>query len=491
MGTTLGATFGLRAAPSLLVPYAPMSSTVVTRFAPSPTGALHLGNARTALFSLLLARHAGGRFILRIEDTDRERSVEVHATALMDELHWLGIRWDEGPGAGGTRGPYLQSERAAIYAEYFGKLERAGLTYPCFCTPLELDLSRKAQLASGRPPRYAGTCRSLSVADRSERRALGLAEAVRFRVPPGTEILFADLVHGPQRFASDDIGDFIIRRAEGNPAFFFCNAVDDSLMGVTHVLRGDDHLANTPRQLMILGALDLRAPTYGHVGLLLGADGQKLSKRHGSTSVGELRERGYLAVAVLNHLFRLGHAPERDGWLEPDAMPRHFAVRHLGRAPARFDEEQLNHWQKLGLERASAADLERWLGARLPAAAQTSQRQAFVDLVRHNVVLPADADHWVKVVFGELPALEPGDLELLRSAGAGFFLAARVALDAAGPDLGAITEAVQGATGRKGSDLYRPLRVAITARRHGPELKPLLALLPRAELRKRLAAWAQ
>jgi glutamyl-tRNA synthetase len=477
--------------PAVLVTYAAMSATVVTRFAPSPTGALHLGNARTAFFSWLLARHADGRFILRIEDTDRERSVEVHTTALMDELRWLGINWDEGPGAGGAHGPYLQSERASIYADYFGRLERARLTYPCFCTPLELDLSRKAQLASGRPPRYAGTCRALSEAERAARRAQGLAEAVRFRVPSGTEILFEDLVHGSQRFLSDDIGDFIIRRAEGNPAFFFCNAVDDSLMGVTHVLRGDDHLANTPRQLMILRALDLRAPTYGHVGLLLGADGQKLSKRHGSTSVGELRERGYLAPAVLNHLFRLGHAPERDGWLEPNEMPRYFAVRHLGRAPARFDEEQLHHWQKLAVERATAADLERWLAAKLPVSAQAAQRQAFIELVRHNVVLPADADHWVQVVYGELPAPEPADRELLQSAGAGFFGAALAALDASGPDIGAITQAVQGATGRKGSDLYRPLRVAITARTHGPELKPLLALIPRAQLRARLAAWAQ
>ena len=468
-----------------------MSATVVTRFAPSPTGALHLGNARTAFFSWLLARHADGRFILRIEDTDRERSVEVHTTALMEELHWLGIEWDEGPGVAAAHGPYLQSERASIYAGYFGKLERAGLTYPCYCTPLELDLSRKSQLAAGRPPRYAGTCRSLSEARRAERRALGLAEAVRFHVPPATEILFEDLVHGAQRFWSDDIGDFIIRRAEGNPAFFFCNALDDSLMGVTHVLRGDDHLANTPRQLMILRALELRAPIYGHVGLLLGGDGQKLSKRHGSTSVGELRARGYLAPAVLNHLFRLGHAPERDGWLEPAEMARHFAVHRLGRAPARFDEEQLNHWQKLGLERATAADLERWLGTRLPASARPAERQAFVDLVRHNLVLPADAEHWVKVVFGELPAPEPGDRELLESAGAVFFGAALAALDSAGPDIGVITNAVQHATGRKGSDLYRPLRVAITARSHGPELKPLLVLIPRAELRARLAAWAR
>jgi glutamyl-tRNA synthetase len=227
------------------------------------------------------------------------------------------------------------------------------------------------------------------------------------------------------------------------------------------------------------------------VGLLLGSDGQKLSKRHGSTSVGELRERGYLASAVLNHLFRLGHAPERDGWLTFAEMPQYFAVHHLGRAPARFEEEQLNHWQKVAVERTSGADLERWLSSRLPTAVDEARRRAFVDLVRHNVVLPADVDHWVRVVFGDLPPPEPSDRELLQSAGAGFFAAAVGALDSAGPDIGAITAAVKGATGRKGSDLYLPLRVAITARTHGPELKPLVALIPRGELRERLAAWGR
>jgi glutamyl-tRNA synthetase len=468
-----------------------MSSAVVTRFAPSPTGALHLGNARTAFFSFLLARHAGGRFVLRIEDTDRERSIEDHTHALIEELRWLGLDWDEGPGVGGAHGPYQQSERSGIYAKYFAQLEQAGLSYPCFCTPFELDLARRTQLAAGRPPRYAGTCRALAEAERAARRARGLAEAIRFRVPAATEIAFEDLAHGSQRFLSDDIGDFIIRRAEGHPAFFFCNAVDDSLMGVTHVLRGDDHLANTPRQLMILTALGLRAPAYGHVGLLTGSDGQKLSKRHGSTSVGELRERGYLAPALLNQLFRLGHAPERDGWMEPTEMSKFFAVHHLGRAPARFDEEQLNHWQKLAVERTSAADLERWLAAKLPATADAAQRRAFVDLVRHNVVLPEDADHWVRVVFAELPAPQASDFALVLAAGPEFFDAAVAAFDSAGPDISAITNAVTSATGRKGSDLYLPLRVAITARSHGPELKPLIALIPGVQLRARLAAWAR
>src|SRR6185437_7016385 len=235
-----------------------------TRFAPSPTGELHLGNARTALFNLLLARRSGGRFILRIEDTDAERSREAHTAALMQDLRWLGIEWDAGPDREDLRGPYRQSQRGSIYTHYFEVLEREGSAYPCFCSPLELEISRKAQLASGRPPRYAGTCRELSPEQRAKKRQLGGAPTTRFRVPAGRRIEFLDFVHGPQSFFSDDIGDFVVRRTDGSAAFFFSNAVDDARMGVTQVLRGEDHLTNTPRQLLILEALGLPAPSYGH-----------------------------------------------------------------------------------------------------------------------------------------------------------------------------------------------------------------------------------
>src|SRR2546421_7073007 len=280
----------------------------VTRFAPSPTGELHLGNARTALFNLLLARSAGGRFLLRIEDTDSERSLDSHTTALMADLRWLGIDWDAGPDREDERGPYRQSQRGALYARQFAVLERQEVVYPCFCTPLELELSRRAQLAAGKPPRYAGTCRDLTPEARAHRQAQGPAATLRFRVPRGERVRFEDFVHGPQSFLTDDIGDFVVRRADGSAAFFFSNAVDDALMGVTQALRGEDHLANTPRQLLILRALALVAPAYGHVALIVGADGAPLSKRHAAVSVREYRERAYQPIALLNHLFRLGHS---------------------------------------------------------------------------------------------------------------------------------------------------------------------------------------
>ena len=328
---------------------------VVTRFAPSPTGDLHLGNARTALFNLLLARRTGGRLLLRIEDTDSERSLEAHTQGLMADLRWLGIAWDAGPDREDERGPYRQSQRAPLYAQDLAALERAGAVYPCFCTALELELSRRAQLAAGRAPRYGGACRELTAAERARRLAAGVPAALRFRVPPGERIAFVDLVHGPQSFLSDDIGDFVVRRADGTAAFFFSNAVDDARMGVTLVLRGEDHLANTPRQLLILAALGLAAPAYGHVALLVGADGAPLSKRHGAVSVRDYRERGYLPEAIVNHLFRLGHSSPLHGLLTLTEMVHAFDPAHLGRAPARFDEQQLRVWQKDAVHRLSVA----------------------------------------------------------------------------------------------------------------------------------------
>ena len=268
---------------------------VITRFAPSPTGSLHLGNARTALFCHLWARKTGGKFILRIEDTDAERSQVRFRDQLMADMRWLGLDWDEGPDVGGPSAPYSQSERGEFYQEMYAQLTSRDLAYPCYCTAEDLELSRKVQRMSGKPPRYAGTCRGLTAAQRTEREGRGLKPTLRFAVPGDLTIEFTDAVHGPQRFSSNDIGDFIIRREDGTPAFFFCNAVDDSAMGVTQVLRGDDHLTNTPRQIMLLEALGMRRPAYGHLGLLVGEDGAPLSKRHGSASAHEFRERGFSA----------------------------------------------------------------------------------------------------------------------------------------------------------------------------------------------------
>jgi glutamyl-tRNA synthetase len=412
-----------------------------------------------------------------------ERSQARFRDELMVDLGWLGIEWDEGPDIGGPSAPYSQSGRGAFYQTLFTRLETSQQAYPCYCTTEDLELSRKLQRMAGKPPRYAGTCRYLSSAQRAEREARGIRPTLRFAVPNEAAIEFVDLVHGPQKFATSDIGDFIIRRVDGTAAFFFCNAVDDASMGVTHVLRGDDHLTNTPRQLMLLDALELRRPSYGHVGLLLGADGTPLSKRHGSTSVHEFRERGFLSSAVLNHLFHLGHASDMDRWLAPADMPAHFRPEHLGRASARFDESQLMHWQKEALQRMSTAEIGAWLGSDEPAE--------FIDLIRHNVVLPTDAAPWAAVVHGELPPLGPEEQRIVADAGPGFFSAAVEAIDQSGTDLKQLARILKERSGRKGADLFMPLRVALTGQAHGPELASLLLLMTPGTARQRLESHAQ
>jgi glutamyl-tRNA synthetase len=259
---------------------------------------------------------------------------------------------------------------------------------------------------------------------------------------------------------------------------------------VTHALRGEDHLANTPRQLLILAALGLRAPRYGHIGLILGADGAPLSKRHGAASVRDYRERGYLPVAILNHLFRLGHSTPLHGLLGLDDMARAFDPAHLGRAPARFDEQQLQVWQKEAVHRLSLENARRWLAPILPPGLDARATDNFVTALLPNLLLPEDARAWVEIVFGAPPPLEPSGAELVRAAGPGYFSAAAAAAAQDGHDLAAIAGAVRAATGRKGAELYMPLRVALTGRSHGPELAPLLRAMPAGKARERLARFA-
>ena len=459
--------------------------TVVTRFAPSPSGALHLGNARTALFNYLLARRYEGRFVLRIEDTDALRTQEAMVSALCADLAWLGLDWDEGPDRPGPHGPYRQSQRTALYQQYFEQLESERLAYPCFCSSLELDLARRAQLAAGRPPRYAGTCRDLSTAERALRLAQGRRPSLRFRVPSGRRIEFEDLVHGAQSFLSDDIGDFVIRREDGSAAFFFSNALDDALMQVTHVLRGEDHLSNTPRQRLLLEALRLPPPLYGHVSLLIGDDAAPLSKRHGATGVGELRDAGYSSAALCNQLFRLGHSTPLNQMLSLPQMAAAFDLRHLQRAPAHFDMAQLRHWQSEWVHGLASEQARAWLKPILPPDLTTSQSDAFIAAVLPNIVLAEDARLWQEIIFGEPLSYEEPALRTAREAGPEFFTAAANAISDR-PDLAAL----RSATGRKGAAFFMPLRAALTGRLHGPELAPLLAAMPADRVRARLLRFA-
>jgi glutamyl-tRNA synthetase len=469
---------------------AAMSSVpYITRFAPSPTGALHLGNARTALVNDLAARASGGRMVLRIEDTDAARTAPGLLQGLLDDLRWFGLDWAEGPDVGGSHGPYLQSLRGERYSAAVATLQAAGQAYPCFCSPEELKLSRKAQLAAGRPPRYAGTCAGLHPDEVAQRVAKGARPALRFRVPTDRVVEFLDVVHGPQSFSTRDIGDFVIRRADGGVAFFLGNALDDAAMGVTLVLRGDDHLANTPRQILLLEALGMKAPSYGHLPLLLGSDGAPLSKREGAASLREFREQGYLPGALRNYLARLGQACVHDGWLEADEMPRYFDVGRLSRSAPHFDEAQLRHWQREAVAQAGDDELLAWLGDRLASLGDAARARAFVAAVRGNLLFPTDADLLVAMVCEDELGLDCDAARAIAAAGADFFEEARSAWRSSGGEFRPWAKAIAKVTGRKGAQLYMPLRAALTGCTHGPELAPLVALMgaDRVEARLRRA----
>lgn len=426
--------------------------------------------------------------MLRVEDTDQDRSKPEFTHALQEDLWWLGLQWQEGPVQGGDNGPYHQFERQHIYADYYQRLEAEEHAYPCFCSEQELKLARKAQLNAGKPPRYSGKCARLSETERQSRLEEGIKSTLRFRVPDDRNIEFTDLVRGEQRYAGRDIGDFIIRRADGTPAFFFSNAVDDSLMGITLVMRGEDHISNTPRQILILEALGLTIPGYGHITMIVGADGSPLSKRHGSRSLRELRQEGYFPEAVTNYLARLGHNYERDDFLDNLALGQGFEVGRLGKSPARYDGHQLLHWQHQAIMAASNEALWEWMGEEVHHIVPTEHAMEFVETIRPNISFPEHALKWAKIIFHDPLTLDDDAREIVAEAGKEFFKAAVAALENHADDFKAFSAAVKEATGVKGKGLFMPLRVALSGESGGPEMARLLPLLTKARAQQRLAA---
>ncbi|HVY54031.1 MAG TPA: glutamate--tRNA ligase [Gammaproteobacteria bacterium] len=461
--------------------------TVRTRFAPSPTGLLHIGNARTALFSSLYARHSDGAFILRIEDTDAARSELRYVDQLRDDLQWLGVLWQEGLGKEGEYGPYWQSQRQDIYSDYYERLISESLTYPCFCSEEDLALERKLQLSRGQAPRYKGTCRELSAEVIEHKLAQGLKPTLRFRVPSHTIIKFEDLVKGPQSFNSDDIGDFIIRRADGSASFMYCNAIDDALMKVSHVLRGEDHLTNTPRQLMILQALNLHQPQYGHLALLTGDDGTPLSKRHGSFSLSDLRETGYLPQAILNYLGRLGHSYESQEILSFDELAKEFQIKKVSRSAARFDLTQLLHWQKLAVSKLDNVQFWKWLGEKIQSHIPEDMQDQFAETVRPNIVFPQETLKWIEILFEHKINFTEENIRILQQAGEQFFVEAEQAVEQHGADFKNILQTIKTELNLSGKQLYQPLRVALTGQVDGPELGQIAAILGPERMQERFS----
>lgn len=460
---------------------------IKTRFAPSPTGDIHIGNARTALFSFLLAIKYQGDFILRIEDTDYERSEAQLVERLMTNLRWLLMDWQEGPDVGGDYGPYWQSQRNDVYQSYYQRLRELDLAYPCFCSEDHLAMVRKSQKRRGESPRYPGTCRSLTDDEVQAKLDQGLSPTLRFKIPRGETIAFEDWVKGMQHFEADDIGDFIIQRSSGAPSFMFCNAIDDALMGITHVLRGEDHQTNTPRQLLILRALGLPEPHYGHIALILGLDGSPLSKRNGSKSVEQLHEEGYLPLAIMNYLARLGHYYPHQQLLSVNELAAEFEQVSLAKSPSKFDEEQLYFWQKQTVQSLDEDQFWQWLSA-LKERVPQDQQTLFYETISPNVVLASDAYQWVSICLEKDYLTYSDDAMLtLQQAGYTFFETALHYMQqnpmATADDVLAHLKQQLGVTGKR---LFLPIRLALTAQSKGPKLGPLFKLLGTGRIQQRL-----
>lgn len=436
---------------------------------------LHVGNVRTALFSLLAAL-PDGRFLLRIEDTDRTRVAPRFVEAALSDLGWLGFD------------PFIdrsailyQSARTALYDDYIGRLQAAHRAYPCFCSQAALALDRAQAQAQGRPPRYSGRCAALDPKEATERLARGEGAVWRFRVPPHEELRFEDTVRGPQVVASDLLGDFVVRRANGEPMFFFTNALDDALSGVTWVLRGEDHLSNTARQILILKALDLPVPRYGHLPLILSETGVPLSKRDGAQSIDGLRAEGFLPEAIVNYLARLGAVVASDALLALPDLAAAFDPARIGHAPARYDRQQLLHWQRLAMAQAPLATLLSWVPSRVP----TADRVRFTETVRANSLFPQEFALWAEILYGENETLTAEAEQAVARVDVRLFDQALALLaEGRGPE-----DLVPGlkVLGFSGKMLFHALRAALTGRLAGPELKDLLGLMPRPILVRRLA----
>jgi nondiscriminating glutamyl-tRNA synthetase len=457
------------------------------RFAPSPTGQLHVGNARTALFNWLLAHGKDGTFVLRIEDTDAERSTRESEASILEDLRWLGLHWDEGPDVGGAHGPYRQSERLHLYASYANELIAGGHAYYCFCAPSKLEAERQADLAAGKQPKYRGTCRDLDIDSARARIEAGERPVIRFRIPEQPEVRFQDLVRGEVTFSIEVIGDPVIVRSDGRPAYNFAVVIDDALMEMTHVIRGEDHISNTPRQILLYQALGFTPPEFAHLALVLGPDHTPLSKRHGATSVSEFRARGYLPEALTNYLALIGWSPGGDEeLLSMEEMAKRFAIEDVGHSAGVFDQEKLawmnRHYMKLAAPARISAEAARFFIARgylrrrtdeaieylttlLPMAVGAVDRLDEIP-ARVHFLFEFDAERSLErpEIAGVLH--EPGARDVIAALADELRAAGRLDRDA----FRAAANRVKQRTNQKGRALFHPIRVALTGEAGGPEL---------------------
>ncbi len=482
-----------------------MTKKIRVRYAPSPTGHLHIGNARTALFNYLYARHHDGDFIIRIEDTDQKRNIAGGEESQLENLKWLGMDWDESPDKPGEYGPYRQSERKDIYDPLVDQLLMSNRAYKCYCTEEELEEEREAQRARGEMPHYGGKCAHLTAAEQQEKEDAGLEPVIRFRVPKENTYEFEDLVKGHISFEAASVGgDFVIKKRDGFPTYNFAVAVDDHYMKISHVLRGDDHIANTPKQLMIYEAFDWEAPKFGHMTLIINSEtGKKLSKRDESILqfIEQYRELGYLPEAMFNFITLLGWSPTgEDEIFDREALIQMFDADRLSKSPAAFDAKKLE-W--INNQYMKQADLDRVVTLAEPQLIKAGyveenpspEKEAWVrklvSLYHEQMSYGAEIVDLAEMFFTEVPTLGNEAREVLAGETVVEVLTAfDKVIDEIEPfeaaEIQKGIKSVQKETGIKGKNLFMPIRVAVSGEVHGPSLNDTIELLGREKTKRHL-----
>jgi nondiscriminating glutamyl-tRNA synthetase len=480
-----------------------MSNEVRVRYAPSPTGHLHIGNARTALFNYLFARNQGGKFIIRIEDTDKKRNIEGGEESQLKYLKWLGMDWDESVDVGGEYGPYRQSERNDIYETYYKQLLENGNAYKCYCTEEEIELEREGQSERGENPHYSGKCRHLTADERQQLDSEGREPSIRLLVPFGKTYTFNDMVKGSVSFESEGMGDWVIIKKDGTPTYNFAVTIDDYLMKISHVLRGDDHISNTPKQLMVYEALGWDAPIFGHMTLIVNESRKKLSKRDESIIqfIEQYEELGYLPEALFNFITLLGWSPGGEEELySKDEITQLFDASRLSKSPAVFDKQKLmwmnnQYMKKLEVDRVVELTLPHLIKAgRLSDNLTVDERQwatGLASLLQEKMSFGAEIVELSEMFFKDDTEYEEEAKEVLAAETVPEVLKAfSLELDQLASfqavEIKAAMKAVQKSTGQKGKNLFMPIRAAVTGQTHGPDLPQTIELLGKQKVQMRI-----
>lgn len=467
-----------------------MTKQIKVRFAPSPTGSMHVGNARTALFNWLIAQQSGGKMVFRLEDTDVERSTEASVQSIIKDVKWLGLHWDEGP--------YLQSERLHIYQEHLKKLIESGHVYKCFCSPEELEERRQEALKNGLPPKYDGRCSHLTKEEADKLEAEGKQFSYRFKVT-GDKMIVNDLVRGEIEFDLALMGDFVIMRQNGYPLYNFSVVIDDALMGITHIMRGEDILPSTPKQILLYKAMGYEAPEFGHLSMINGPSGRPLHKRDGATSVAAFRESGYLPEAMFNFLALLGWSPKDDSEIMPkEEIIKRFSVNDVSKSPAQFNYEKLKwmngQYIKAKTDEEVLSLSKEFIVAKYPEFNDLTQEKQLliIKAVKNGMELTTDASELITLFMQKVEVEEDEAKEIFATDDYKAVKESAVkVLSSFDKEINLdnykeITKLIQTDSQRKGKALFMSLRVALTGRSHGPELSYLFPVLGKEKLLERL-----